>query len=76
MDPLLSSLANLGGLGLLGACLFWLHVHHLRAFREELAAERKQCHEDHLRMASDMHGQTERLVDLAEAVRLLAERVK
>jgi hypothetical protein len=41
-------LANMGGLGVLAGILFYLHLTGMKTFREELAAERRQCHEDHL----------------------------
>ena len=49
MEPtaLVTALANAGGLGILAAVLFYLHVTSLKAFREELKAEREQCHVDH-----------------------------
>lgn len=40
MEPIVTSLSSMGGLGILAAALLYLHVNALRQFREELAAER------------------------------------
>ena len=56
-----AALLNFGGIGACAAVLYVLHTRHLtqvvldrkeslKIFREELAAERAQCHEDHLRV--------------------------
>lgn len=45
MDPLISGMANLGGMGLFAAALFLLHRDALKAFREELKEERRLCTE-------------------------------
>ena len=50
MDPLITSLINAGGLGLLAAILLLLRRESLKAFREELAAEREQSQRE-----SDRH---------------------
>lgn len=52
VTPLLTALVNAGGLGLLAAVLFYLHINALRTFREELASERTQCREDHDKLMS------------------------
>lgn len=65
---LINTLANLGGLGILGAILFYLHVRQLNIFREELAAERRQCHEDHLKLEQAQERGSEQVRRLAEAV--------
>ena len=55
---LINALFNIGGMGIVAAVLFYLHITTLKsfekrlddqwqAFREELAEERRQCHEDH-----------------------------
>lgn len=41
MENIINGLANLGGMGLLSAALFYLHRDALKAFREELAKERE-----------------------------------
>jgi hypothetical protein len=40
MEPVVNGLASMGGLGILAAALLYLHVSAIKAFREELAAER------------------------------------
>lgn len=39
-SQIIQTVANLGGFATMAAALLWLHVTALRAFREELAAER------------------------------------
>ncbi len=41
MDPVITGLSNLGGMGLFAAALFLLHRDALKAFREELKEERR-----------------------------------
>jgi len=45
VDAILTGLANLGGMGLFAAALFFLHRDALKAFREELKEERKMWSE-------------------------------
>jgi hypothetical protein len=66
---LLHLLANMGGLGVLAGILFYLHVMGMKTFREELAAERRQCHEDHLTIQQAIRTQAETLVRLVELLR-------
>jgi hypothetical protein len=58
-------LANRGGLGI----LFYLHLTGMKTFREELAAERRQCHEDHLAIQQAIRTQAETLVRLVDLFR-------
>ena len=46
-SAILTVLSNAGGLGILAAALFYLHIRSLRIFSEEMAKERSQCHQDH-----------------------------
>jgi len=47
MDAITSGLAQMGGMGLLAAAILLLHRDALKMFREELAAERRACQQDH-----------------------------
>ena len=80
MEPLVSGLLNAGGLGIASAILYVLHRDAIKAFREELSkerqsntenltAERRQCHEDHLCMEQTIKDSFDRMVDLMEAMR-------
>lgn len=40
MDPLLTGIAQLGGLGALAAAILMLHRESIKAFRDEMASER------------------------------------
>lgn len=72
MDPILAPLINAGGLGAALGMGFWLFRDLSKTLREELAAERKQCHEDHEKIMTEvMEGRRENR-ELAEAVRELA----
>lgn len=42
MDPLLTALANFGGMGLVSAVLLWLHHNAIQAFREDQMRAREQ----------------------------------
>jgi uncharacterized protein HemX len=50
MDPLIASLANIGGVGILAACLFLLHRESIARFTKELQEER---HQNALQLASE-----------------------
>jgi hypothetical protein len=68
MDPMhiYVALINAGGLGILSAVLFYLHVSALKVFREELSEERKQCHEDHIMLAEAVDANQVSLTRLLE----------
>lgn len=67
---LFQALVNTGGTGILAAVLFVLHLLSLRAFREELAKEREQCHEDHEKILEAIKGNH----DLLQTLSTLATR--
>jgi len=54
MDPLLEALLNFGGMGLLAAAILWLHREALKAFREEMAAERTSCDRRHVELVGEL----------------------
>lgn len=65
----LKALANFGGVGMLAAVLFYLHTQALKAYREDLAIERKQSHEDHQQINERLDAQTGLLNELAVEIR-------
>lgn len=67
------ALANFGGIGVLAAVLFYLHTSTARAYREDLAAERRQCHEDHLAMNELLREQNKLLLTQNELLRTVLE---
>lgn len=61
----ITALMNMGGLGIIAAILLYLHINTLKTtetrlqkimedFKEELAEERRICHEDHERILSSV----------------------
>jgi hypothetical protein len=63
MEQLLTSLANMGGLGILAAALLYLHISSIKAFREELAAERAGFLTRNTVLVDAINRQTETLAD-------------
>lgn len=85
MDPLLRDLSNMGGMGLLAAVLFWLLYRltqtfdrtmerALGTFREEMAAEREQCKEDHARQQEALEALTETVRQVKDELVIIKDR--
>ena len=55
VGSLLANLANLGGVGVLAVCLFYLHRDAIKAFREELGKERSIYREEMAIERSERH---------------------
>lgn len=64
-NAFLTALLNAGGMGLVAAVLFYLHITSLKAFREELLAERNQCHTDHEKIMTALQTYNEMVISLA-----------
>lgn len=60
-----NALINAGGMGILSAVLLVLHVMSLRTFREELAKEREQCHDDHEKLMESVKSNHDLLTTLS-----------
>lgn len=73
MDQLMMALANFGGMGMLAAVLFYLHTRAMGSYREDLAAERKQCHEDHQALFAGHEKMMEQLVQMAGLLKWMVD---
>lgn len=78
MEEIVKSLASMGGLGILAAALLYLHISALRAFRDELAEERKGFLERNKAVVDALSQQTivlsQRFDALAETLREIERR--
>lgn len=69
MDPTftqITGLLNAGGLIALSGVLFYLHTTALKTFREELKAEREQCHDDHEKIMANLQANHDLLLEVAK----------
>lgn len=85
MDPVYTALANIGGVGILAACLLFLHREALKGFREEMEKERcahseqiklerEQCHEDHEKLMEAVNKNTSSLNENTKVINALVNK--
>lgn len=76
MDPLLTTLANLGGGFALAAVILLLHRESLRTFREELGKERQVFREALVLIQSDRESGTARHQEISSRLDVILEYMR